>query len=66
MAKKTVNVAMSAQFMGKAHSNAWRQVKAMFEPPVEPVMKVMCGKFPEKLPLPKVGVAETSLDWKRS
>lgn len=66
MAKKTVNVAMiGAQFMGKAHSNAWRQVKAIFDLPVEPVMKVMCGKFPEELATAqKWGWQETSLDWK--
>ena len=66
MAKKKVNVAMiGAQFMGKAHSNAWRQVKAMFDSPVEPIMKVMCGKFPEELATAeKWGWQETSLDWK--
>lgn len=65
MAKKTVNVAMiGAQFMGKAHSNAWRQVGMFFDTPVKPVMKVMCGKFPEELAVAeKYGWQETSLDW---
>jgi predicted dehydrogenase len=66
MAKKTVNVAMvGAQFMGKTHSNAWRKVGMFFDLPVEPVMKVMCGKFPEELSVAaKYGWQETSLNWK--
>lgn len=65
MAKKTVNVAMiGAQFMGKTHSNAWRKVGMFFDLPVKPVMKVMCGKFPEELETAeRYGWEETSLDW---
>jgi predicted dehydrogenase len=65
MAKKTVNVAMvGAQFMGKTHSNAWRKVGMFFDLPVQPVMKVMCGKFPEELATAhKWGWEETSLSW---
>ncbi|HEY2406771.1 MAG TPA: Gfo/Idh/MocA family oxidoreductase [Polyangiaceae bacterium] len=41
----TLNVAMIGyQFMGRAHSNAWRQVGRFFELPLEPVMKVLCGR----------------------
>ncbi len=67
MAKKTVNVAMiGAQFMGKTHSNAWRKVGMFFDLPVQPVMKVMCGKFPEELATAeKWGWEETSLDWEK-
>ena len=32
------------KFMGKAHSNAWRQAPRFFETPFEPVMKVICGR----------------------
>ena len=66
MAKKTINVAMiGAQFMGKTHSNAWRKVDMFFDLPVKPVMKVMCGKFPEELAVAdRYGWEETSLDWK--
>lgn len=65
MAKKKVNVALiGAQFMGKTHSNAWRKVGMFFDLPVEPVMKVLCGKFPEELAVAdKYGWQETSLDW---
>jgi predicted dehydrogenase len=64
MAKK-VNVAMiGAQFMGKAHSNAWRKVGMFFDLPAQPVMKVLCGKFPEELGVAeKWGWEETSLNW---
>jgi len=42
MQKRKVNVAMIGyDFMGRAHSNAWRQVGRFFQDlPVEPVMKV--------------------------
>jgi predicted dehydrogenase len=30
--------------MGKAHSNAWRQVGRFFDVPFDPVMKVVCGR----------------------
>ena len=43
--KKKLNIAMIGyQFMGRAHSNAWRQVSKIFDPPFEPVMKVICGR----------------------
>lgn len=65
MTKKRINVAMiGAQFMGKAHTNAWRRVGMFFDLPVEPVTKVLCGKFPEELAVAgKWGWEETSLDW---
>jgi predicted dehydrogenase len=66
MAKKKLNVALiGAQFMGKAHSNAWRKVGMFFDLPAQPVMKVLCGKFPEELQVAgKWGWEETSLNWK--
>ncbi len=40
-----INVAMIGyQFMGRAHSNAWRQVSHFFDTPVDPVLKVLCGR----------------------
>jgi predicted dehydrogenase len=67
MAKKTVNVAMvGASFMGKAHSNAWRKVDMFFDPPVKPVMKVLCDKDEGllKTGAEKFGWEEMSTDWK--
>jgi len=50
MAKKQVNVALIGyQFMGKAHSNAYRQVGRFFDLDVEPVMKVLCGRSEKKV-----------------
>ncbi|MBC7224262.1 MAG: Gfo/Idh/MocA family oxidoreductase, partial [Anaerolineae bacterium] len=45
MVKPTVNIALIGYgFMGRAHSNALRQVKAFFNPPVEPRLRVLCGR----------------------
>ena len=41
------------QFMGRAHSNAWRQVGRFFDLPCEPVLKVVCGRSEQ-------GVAEAA------
>ena len=51
MAKKKLNVAMIGyEFMGRAHSTAWRQVHHYFRDlPVEPVMKVVCGRSEAKV-----------------
>ena len=41
----TLNVAMVGYaFMGRAHSNAWRQVGRFFDLPRQPVMQVICGR----------------------
>ena len=43
--KKPLRIAMIGhQFMGRAHSNAWRQVGHFFDAPFEPVMQVICGR----------------------
>ena len=62
-----VNVAMiGTQFMGRAHSNAWRQVRAFCAPPVDPVMKVVCGRNPETTAeaAGRLGFAESATDWR--
>ena len=44
-----INIALIGhQFMGKAHSNAYRQVRRFFPGKLVPRMKVICGKAPEK------------------
>jgi len=68
MAKKTVNVALiGTKFMGKAHSNAFRQVGRFFDLPAQPVMKVICGKDPAgtKAAAEQFGWEEYDTDWKR-
>jgi len=48
MEKPKLNVALIGyRFMGRTHSNAFRQASAFFDLPVEPVMKVLCGRNTE-------------------
>jgi predicted dehydrogenase len=51
MAKRKLNVAMIGyDFMGRAHSNAWRQVAHFFQDlPVEPVLKIVVGRTEAKV-----------------
>ena len=51
MLKRKLNVAMIGyDFMGRAHSNAWRQVAHFFrDVPFEPVLKVVVGRTEAKV-----------------
>jgi len=45
MAKKEVGIGLIGYaFMGKAHSNAYRQVSHFFDPEVTPVLRAICGR----------------------
>ena len=45
MAKKKIGIGLIGyNFMGKAHSNAYRQVARFFDLDVEPVMRAICGR----------------------
>ena len=58
----TVNVALIGYaFMGKAHSNAWRQVTPFFSPRITPHLKVICGRTPGK-----VKAAARAYGWEES
>lgn len=66
---KTINVGLiGTSFMGRAHSNAYKDVAAFFDLPANPDMKVACGlepaeqlrKFSEKF-----GWETVETDWKR-
>jgi len=64
--KRKLNIAMIGhRFMGKAHSNAWRQVGRFFDVPVEPVMKVICGRDEgaARIAAAKYGWLEHSTSW---
>jgi len=64
---RTINVALiGTKFMGKAHSNAFRQVARFFDVPVEPVMKVIVGSDPKgtEHAAKKFGWEEWSTDWR--
>jgi predicted dehydrogenase len=65
-ARKTVNVGMIGyKFMGKAHSNAWLKAPRFFEPPSQPVLKVVCGRHRGPLEefATRWGWEETAVDW---
>lgn len=68
MPKQKLNVALIGyQFMGKAHSNAYRQVTRYFDIPIEPVMKVICGQNAEQVAnaAARLGWEEWSADWQQ-
>lgn len=53
-------------FMGRAHSNAWRQVSAFFQPRLQPRLKVLCGRTRKGLDAAakQFGWEETATDWR--
>jgi len=55
------------QFMGKAHSNAYRQAPRFFDMEWEPELAVICGRKegPLKAAAEKYGWQETETDWRR-
>ena len=62
-----VNVALIGySFMGRAHSNAYRQVGPFFSPRLTPRMKVLCGRNPASVRKAArvLGWEETSTDWR--
>jgi predicted dehydrogenase len=66
MAKRKLNIALIGyQFMGKAHSNAYRQAARFFDLDVEPVMKVLVGRSESKLKVAQeqFGWEEYSTNW---
>ncbi len=57
--KKTIGIAMVGyQFMGRTHSNAWRQAARFFDLPFQPVLKVLCGRHEKE-----VKAAAETLGW---
>jgi len=66
MPKQKLNIAMiGTGSMGKAHSNAFRQVTHFFDVPYELVLKVVCGRNPDKLNAAAAqwGWLEAATDW---
>jgi len=63
---RKLNIALIGHgFMGRAHSNAWRQVRSFFDVPYEPVLKVICGRNEGELikAANKFGWQEHSTSW---
>ncbi|MHB8637280.1 MAG: Gfo/Idh/MocA family protein [Fimbriimonadaceae bacterium] len=68
MTKKKLNVGLIGyQFMGKAHSNAYRQAGHFFDLPVEIGMHTICGRTPGplKAAADQFGWARTEMDWRK-
>ncbi|MER3414023.1 MAG: dehydrogenase [Armatimonadota bacterium] len=68
MAKRTINVALVGyQFMGKAHSNAWRQAPRFFDLEWTPRLKVLCGRNRGALEraAQQYGIEEVETDWRK-
>ncbi len=68
MAKSELNVGLIGyQFMGKAHSNAYRQVNRFFDLPVEVKMHTICGRSAEPLEKARqtLGWENAETDWRK-
>lgn len=62
-----VNVALIGYaFMGRAHSNAWRQVGPFFSPKLTPRLKVLCGRNLKNVrtAAAQLGWEEAATDWR--
>lgn len=65
---KTMNVAIiGTKFMGKAHSNAWKNAPHFFKMGIHPVLKVACGQDAEALRefADTWGWEEIETDWQK-
>jgi predicted dehydrogenase len=65
---KEINIGIVGyKFMGRAHSNAWRKAPQFFDMPLNPVLKVACGRQESSLKefAEKWGWQETETDWKK-
>lgn len=58
---------IGTQFMGKAHSNAYRQVSRFFDVPVEPHLHIACGRNKTALKQfsEKFGWGHSETDWEK-
>ena len=64
---REVNVALIGYaFMGRAHSNAWRQVGRFLSPKLQPRLKVICGrdKANVRRAAAQLGWEEAATDWR--
>src|ERR1700756_1422816 len=54
-------------FMGKAHSQAWRNAPRFFDLPLRPQLAVLCGRSAELLraAADRYGFADTETDWRQ-
>jgi len=65
--KRKLNVGMIGyNFMGKAHSNAWRQAGKFFDLPAEIELKTICGRTESSVEAARkqLGWQQASTDWR--
>jgi predicted dehydrogenase len=67
MSKKIRVGMVGYKFMGKAHSNAWRQVPVFFDSPLVPELKAICGRDEEgvKAAAERYGWESCETSWKK-
>ncbi len=66
--KKPLNIGMIGYgFMGRAHSNAYRQVSQFFDLPYQPVLKAACARSADKIKpfAEQWGYESTETDWRK-
>ena len=66
--KKPLNIGMIGYgFMGRAHSNAYRQVSQFFDLPYRPVLKAVCARNAEKVKpfAEQWGYESVETDWRK-
>jgi predicted dehydrogenase len=64
---QTLNIGMIGyKFMGRAHSNAWRQVDKFFPLKARPLLKVICGRHEGQVrsAASQLGWRDYSTDWR--
>jgi predicted dehydrogenase len=67
-ARRILRVALIGYgFMGRAHSNAWRQAPRFFHLPVDLELRTLCGRDPRavKAAAEKFGWARSAKDWRQ-
>jgi predicted dehydrogenase len=66
MAREVGVALIGYAFMGRAHSNAYRQVGPVMSPKIVPRMKVLCGRDPAavKKAARQLGWEEAATDWR--
>jgi predicted dehydrogenase len=67
MAKKTLNIGLVGYgFMGRAHSNAFRQAERFFDLPFQPVLKAICARNQDRAHAfaEKWGYEHVDSDWR--
>lgn len=68
MKKKTLNIGLiGCGFMGRTHSNAYRQASVFFESDYQPVLKAVCARSADRVQsfADQWGYESTETDWRK-